>query len=150
MTAPCREACCSVAPRLSVTELFERGFRRNRETARTIAGPTCTGAEDNTASFSLDIEAGRIAAVGFRASCCATLIAYCQYIAEVTPGFELAIARELSAANLVNSLPGVPALKRDRAVLAIAAFRSALLAASESSTFHRHPEVAEWSEALEG
>jgi NifU-like protein involved in Fe-S cluster formation len=150
MTAPCREACCSVTPRLTVAELFERGFRRNREAPRSIAGAACTGAEDNTASFSLDIEDGRVGTVVFRASCCATLIAYCQYIAEVTPGFELAIARELTAANLVDSVPGVPALKRDRAVLAIAAFRAALLAASESSDSHRRPEVAERGEALEG
>lgn len=129
MTAPCREACCNVTPRLSVTELFERGFRRSREAPRAIAGVTCTGAEDNSASFSLDVADGRITAVGFRASCCATLIAYCEYLAEVMSGFELAIARELTAANLVDSLPGVPALKRDRAVLAIAAFRAALLAA---------------------
>jgi NifU-like protein involved in Fe-S cluster formation len=131
MTATCREACCSVTPRLTVAELFERGFRRNRETPRAIAGATCRGAEDNTASFSLNVENGRIAAVGFQVSCCATLIAYCEYLAEIAPGFSFAIARELTAANLVDSVPGVPALKRDRAVLAIAAFRAAVVAADE-------------------
>ena len=74
---------------------------------------------------------GRVTAVGFHASCCATLIAYCEYIAEIAPGFSLTIARELTASNLVDSVPGVPALKRDRAVLAIAAFRAALLSADE-------------------
>jgi NifU-like protein involved in Fe-S cluster formation len=148
MTATCREACCSVTPRLTVGELFERGFRRNREAPHAIVGVLCTGAEDNTAAFSLDVAGGRIAAVGFRASCCATLIAYCEYVAEIAPGFGLSIARELTATNLVDSLPGVPALKRDRAVLAIAAFRAALLAAditqrgepSNESRLHlRHP-----------
>jgi NifU-like protein involved in Fe-S cluster formation len=132
MTATCREACCSVTPRLTVTELFERGFRRNREALRAIVGDTCVGAEDNSAAFSLDVTGGRIAAVGFHASCCATLIAYCEYIAEVAPGFTLAIARELTAANIAACVPGVPVLKRDRAVLAIAAFRAALIAAEES------------------
>ena len=131
MTATCREACCSVTPRLTVAELFERGFRRNREAPRAIEGAACAGAEDNTVSFSLDVANGKIAAVGFRASCCATLIAYCEYIAEIVPGFGPSIARELTATNLADSGPGVPALKRDRAVLAIAAFRAALLAASE-------------------
>jgi NifU-like protein involved in Fe-S cluster formation len=131
MTATCREACCNVTPRLTVTELFERGFRRNREAPHAIVGASCIGAEDNTAAFSLDVADGRIAAVGFHVSCCATLIAYCEYIAEVTPGFRLALARELTAANLVDNVPGVPALKRDRALLAIAAFRAALLAADE-------------------
>ena len=114
-----------------------------------IEGAPCTGADDNTAAFSLDVADGRIAAVGFRASCCATLIAYCEYIAEIAPGFRLEIARELTAANLVDSVPGVPALKRDRAVLAIAAFRAALMAAdmncngenqtNESRLHLRHP-----------
>jgi hypothetical protein len=131
MTATCREACCSVTPRLSVAELFERGFRRNREAPLPIAGATCTGADDNTVTFSLDVIDERIIAVGFRASCCATLIAYCEYIAEIVPGFQLAIACEMTAANLVDSVPGVPALKRDRAVLAIAAFRAALLATAD-------------------
>jgi hypothetical protein len=132
MTATCREACCNVTPRRTVTELFERGFRRNREAPRAVAGASCTGAEDNTAAFSLDVADGYIAAVGFRASCCATLIAYCEYIAEIAPGFGLSIARGMTAANLVDSVPGVPALKRDRAMLAIAAFRAAVMAADES------------------
>ena len=148
MTATCREACCSVTPRLTVVELFERGFRRNREAQRAITGAPCSGAEDNTASFSLDAAAGRITAVGFQASCCATLIAYCECLAEITPGFRFEIARGLTAANLIDSVPGVPALKRDRAVLAIAAFRAALLAAddlkrgepnNESRLHLRHP-----------
>ena len=58
MTATCREACCSVTPRLTVAELFERGFRRNREAPRAIEGAPCTGAEDNTAAFSLDVADG--------------------------------------------------------------------------------------------
>ena len=133
MTATCREACCSVTPRLSVTALFERGYRRSREAPLTIEGATCTGAEGNDASFSLDIDApdGKIAAVSFRASCCATLIAYCEFIAEIAPGFRLEIARGLTPQNVVESVPGVPPLKRDRALLAIAAFRAALLAAEE-------------------
>ena len=132
MTAACREPCCNVTPRLSVSELFERGFRRNREPSLPIAGAECTGAGDNAVRFSLAVAGGKIAAINFRASCCATLIAYCEYIAEIAPEFSLAIAQALTPQNLVDALPGVPALKRDRAVLAIAAFRAALLAAHES------------------
>lgn len=132
MTTTCREACCSVTPRLTVSELFERGLRRNREAPRAITGAACTDANGNAVFFSLDVTDDRIDAVGFHASCCATLIAYCEYLAEVTPGFQPAIARALTAANLIDSVPGVPAFKRDRAVLAIAAFRAALLAADQS------------------
>jgi NifU-like protein involved in Fe-S cluster formation len=137
-----------VTPRLSVAELFERGFRRNRQAPLAIAGETCSGADDNTVSFSLDQTDGRIAAVGFRASCCATLIAYCEFIAEIVPGFGIEVARGLTAQNLIEGLPGVPALKRDRALLAMAGFRAALVTAeqlqrgepnNESRLHLRHP-----------
>src|SRR6185503_15733937 len=105
MTATCREPCCNVSPRATVADLFERGFRRNREAPRAIEGESCTGAENNDASFSLDVADGKITAVGFRASCCATLIAYCEYLAEAAPGCRLDIARELNAANLVAAVP---------------------------------------------
>jgi NifU-like protein involved in Fe-S cluster formation len=130
MTAPCREACCSVTPRLTVSELFERGFRRNRTAPLTIEGAAFADADGNTARFSVDVTGDTIAGVSFRASSCATLIAYCEYLAEVTSGFRLDIASAFTAASLVEALPGVPALKRARAVLAVAAFRAALAQAS--------------------
>jgi hypothetical protein len=130
MTAVCREACCSVTPRLSVTELFQRGFARNRAAPLPLRGAARGDAEGNRAEFSLRLAAGRIAALGFRATTCATLIAYCELIAETVPGFSLAIAREFSAADLVDALEGVPAQKHGRAALAISAFRAALDAAA--------------------
>jgi hypothetical protein len=140
MTATCREACCSVTPRLTVAELFERGFRRIRMAPLPIEGAPCHGADGNQAQFSIDVTDGKLTAIGFRASCCATLIAYCEFVAEIARGFRLEIARGLTAGNLVESLPGVPALKQDRAVLAIAAFRAAL-AQAQSSPPCRHPEA---------
>ena len=86
MTSACREACCSVTPRRTVSELFERGFRRNRAAPLPIEGAQLTDAEGNGARFSIDIADGKIAGVGFRASSCATLIAYCEFIAEIVPG----------------------------------------------------------------
>jgi NifU-like protein involved in Fe-S cluster formation len=113
-----------------VSELFERGFRRNRLPPLPVEGAECSGADGYSARFSLAVADGKIAGIGFRASSCATLIAYCELIAELAPGFRLEIARGLTAANLVETLPGVPALKRERAVLAVAAFRAALVAAT--------------------
>jgi hypothetical protein len=151
MTATCRAACCSATPRRTVSELFERGFRRRREPPLSIEGAPCSDADGNSACFSLEVTGGTIANVSFRASSCATLIAYCEYLAEVVPGLRLELARELTAANLIDGLTGVPALKRDRAVLAVAAFRTALLTASshpqteigkndhESRLYLRHP-----------
>jgi NifU-like protein involved in Fe-S cluster formation len=129
MTATCREACCSVSPRRTVSELFERGFRRNRAAPLPIEGAPCSDAEGNTARFSLDVLDGNIRTVGFHVSSCATLIAYCEYLAETVPGFRLEIANALTSSQLVESVPGVPAFKHNRAVLAIAAFRAALAAA---------------------
>src|SRR5262245_42820130 len=132
MTAPFREACCSVTPRLTVSELFERGFRRNRTAPLPIEGAAFTDTEGNSARFSVDVTSETIAGVSFRASSCATLIAYCEYLAEVTPGFRLDIANAFTATSLVEALPGVPALKRARAALAVAAFRAALAQASNN------------------
>jgi NifU-like protein involved in Fe-S cluster formation len=64
--------------------------------------------------------------VSFRTTSCATLIAYGELIAETVPGMRLELAKAVTARDLVDALPGVPALKRERAVLAVAAFRSAL------------------------
>ena len=140
MTAPCRAACCSVTPRLTVSELFERGFRRNRSAPLPIEGAAYTDSDGNTARFSVDVTDDTIAGLSFRASCCATLIAYCEYLAEVAPGFRLDIASAFTTASLIEALPGVPALKRARAVLAIAAFRAALAQAS-----NHHPSATEGS-----
>ena len=133
MTAACREACCSVAPRLTAGELFERGHRRNRAVPPSIEGSLCADAEGNEARFGLELADGKIAAAGFRVTTCATLVAYCELIAEIVPGFGLDIAEGLTPRNLVEALPGVPALKRERAVLAIAAFRAALAAARNTT-----------------
>jgi hypothetical protein len=149
MTALCREACCSVQPRLTISDLFERGYRRNRAAPLSIEGARHSDAYSNTACFSLDVADGKIIGVSFRATTCATLVAYCECIAEVVPGFGLEIAAGLTAAQLVHSVPGVPALKQNRAVLAITAFRASLAAAhqpiakeearNESRLHLRHP-----------
>ena len=140
MTATCREACCSALPRQSVTELFERGYRRNYAEPLSIRGTARSDAEGNSAEFSLELAAGRIAAVGFHATTCATLIAYSELIAETVPGFAIGIAREFSAADLVDALAGVPEQKRARAALAIEAFRAALDAAESTDAGRQSTE----------
>jgi NifU-like protein involved in Fe-S cluster formation len=114
-----------------VSELFERGYRCNRETPLPIGGDPVADAEGNSATFSIEIADGKLTAVRFRATACTTLIAYCQAVTELLTGLSADIAGQLSAKDLVVALPGVPALKQERAVLAIAAFRSALSAAMD-------------------
>jgi NifU-like protein involved in Fe-S cluster formation len=135
MTATCREPCCA-APRMTVSELFERGLRRNRDAPLPIRGDCRTDAEGNRASFSCDVADAKIVAIGFQVSPCATLIAYCELIAQTLPGRTVDLAQALTPRDLAEQLPGVPALKRGRAVLAIAAFRAALALAANSSSSH--------------
>lgn len=147
MTATCREACCCATPRLTVSELFERGFRRRRDPPLPIEGEPCRDGAGNFARFSLEMANGRIGRVGFQSSSCATLIAYCQLIAETLSGFRREIARELTAKQIVDALPGVPLYKQERSLLALAAVRAALDSAAtetgepryESRLRLRHP-----------
>jgi NifU-like protein involved in Fe-S cluster formation len=127
MTAACREACCSVAPRFTVAELFERGYRRNRAEPLALEGETVADAEGNNARFSVDLDGGRLAEIRFRASSCTTLIAYSEALAELLAGFDAAMAAQYAPQDLVAALPGVHPLKKNRAVLAVAALRAALL-----------------------
>ena len=113
-----------------MSELFERGLRRNRAAPLPVQGVPCSDAEGQTAAFSLDILEDKIAAISFRASTCATLIAYCELVAETMTGRRIESDFSLTAQGLAESLPGIPPLKRDGTVLAVAAYRAALIAAN--------------------
>jgi NifU-like protein involved in Fe-S cluster formation len=116
-----------------VSELFDRGFRRNRAAPLAWEGAACTDADRHSARFSLNRENGAIACVGFRVSTCSTLIAYCEFIAEVVTGSPLEQALALTASDLVEGVSGVPAMRRQRAILAVAAFRAALAVVPSSA-----------------
>jgi NifU-like protein involved in Fe-S cluster formation len=133
MTATCREACCSVTPRFTVAELFERGFRRNRAEPLALQGDAVADAEGNRVQFSVALDSGRLAEIRFRASTCTTLIAYSEALAELLAGFGSEIAAQYSPRDLVAALPGVHPLKQNRAVLAVAGLRAALLSAQLNS-----------------
>ena len=125
----CVMTCCGVAPRRNVSDLFDRGRRRARQAALSIEGDERRDANGLAVRFSLAVADGRIAKAGFKATTCITLIAYCELIVELTAGQDIRQAARLSVAEVISELPDVPALKRDRAPLATAAFRDALAAA---------------------
>lgn len=125
MASICRQPCCAT-PRTTVSELLERGLQRNRAAMPADEGPACADADGNFARFAVATARDRIGAIGFRATSCATLLAYCEWLAETAPGQRLAVAASLTSRDLIDALPGVPIVKRGRAVLAVAAFRSAL------------------------
>jgi hypothetical protein len=130
---PEEKNCCGGAPRRTVSELFDRGYRRSRKPIFPIQGASLRDMNDLSASFSLDLASGTITDVRFHASVCITLIAYCELVVELVAGKNLREAATLEESGLVATLPDVPLLKRDRAKLAINAFRAAL-AASLSQT----------------
>ena len=87
-----------------MSELFARGFRRRRDAPLAIEGDACSNDTGYFALFSLDIADGRIRTVGFRSSSCATLIAYCELIAETVPGFRREIADAGGPASPIASV----------------------------------------------
>ena len=137
MTAACREACCSVTPRFTVADLFERGFRRNRTAPFAIEGGAIADVEGNSARFSVTLDGTKLADLRFRVSSCTTLIAYSEALAQLLRGLDAGLAAQFTPRELVAALPGVPALKQNRAVLAIAALRAALVAAHTNSIAHQ-------------
>ncbi len=122
----CTMACCGVAARRNVSDLFDRGLCRARQAPLAIEGDERRDGNGLAARFSLAVADGRLAQIGFKASTCITLVAYCELIAELAAGRDIRQAARLSSAGLIAELPDVPPLKRDRAPLAIAAFRDAL------------------------
>jgi NifU-like protein involved in Fe-S cluster formation len=130
----CEGAYCGNKPRRTVSDLFDRGYKRNRLPSFAIEGAELHGENDLSARFSLDLKNGMIESARFRASTCITLIAYCELLAELATGKTPRGAVRISEAELAAALPDVPAIKRDRAPLAINAFRAALAAASRFET----------------
>lgn len=119
--------------RLTVHELFQAGLRRAGGQPLPMAGPLCRLAEGMFIRFSLRVKDDRIEAVAFKASTCVTLVAYCERLAKLVTGLGLADAIEITDADLVAALPGVHPAKRDRAAMAIEAFRAAVQAAAVNS-----------------
>lgn len=130
----CEAACCGNTPRRVVSDLFDRGYRRNRLIPFTLEGAELRDTNDLSARFSLDLAGGAIKGIRFRVSTCITLIAYCELITELAAGKSAREAAALSESELVAALPDVHAMKRDRASLAINAFRAALAAAFSFET----------------
>jgi len=129
MVPPARDCimpCCRSNPPRTVSDLFDRGHRRSRATSLPPETPLRTDHNGLSAGFVMAIENGTITQVGFKASTCVTLLAYCELIAETIEGQHATAADALSLAALIADLTGVPALKRDRAALAVNSFRSAL------------------------
>ncbi|MBZ0270872.1 iron-sulfur cluster assembly scaffold protein [bacterium] len=69
--------------------------------------------------------------VDYTASTCVVLLAVCERLAERARGGTMASASAISPADLIADFADIPSAKFDRAILAVAALRSALIKARE-------------------
>jgi NifU-like protein involved in Fe-S cluster formation len=118
--------CCRSPGRVSISECIDRGLCRNRQEPLSIVGCIQHNSRGLAAQFSLDIHSQVIHLVRFKATGCVTLIAYCELLAEWVTGSTLREAISVSPAHLAAALDGVPAYKRDLALLATTAFHAAI------------------------
>lgn len=112
---------------MRLTDCLERGLRMRRAPPLPGTGEWVETPQGLRARFSLDINEDSIGEIRFESTPCATLVAYCQALAEHETGRPLMAAPSVTADGLVVLLEGVPALRRDRAILAVVALRAAIL-----------------------
>lgn len=132
-------ACCAAAtpPHLTPWDCFQRGLGTLRLPPLPLQGESMASADGRQASFSLRLTEGRLTELRFSCTHCTTLIACCQALVELNRGCALRTPRALDAAQLLACLPGLPPAKRECAVLASAALRSALVAAGATLSSQR-------------
>jgi hypothetical protein len=121
---------CGGGSRLSVIDYIERGLSRRRQPLLPISGEVRRDHERRIAQFSLQLEGLVVRSISFRSSACSTLIAFCEALSECATGLTLEAAGRVRPPQLVAALPAIPPYKRSCAVLAIAAFLSAVQNAS--------------------
>lgn len=111
-----------------------RGFRRNGGPLLAIVGRVARDGDGRTAQFSVEVEDGVLKAVSFNVSTCATLIAYCDFVAEGITGATLSQAVALTPEQVIAPLNGIPPHKHDCARLAVSALHAAVETARNGGT----------------
>ncbi len=131
-----RYSCCSRSSRRSVSNYFDRGYRRRLLPMEPIVGEESSGCGKLKATFGLRVEAGLIKAASFRSTTCITLVAYCELLGEMATGMMLREAIQITPEKLIDGFTEVPLAKQDRAVLALKALATAIIRAVEAGN-HR-------------
>lgn len=110
----------------TVYDYFQRACRRDSDRFCGISGEQCFDSDGNSAEFRLDARDGRIRSAQYRCTTCVTLVALCEHLAEVLTGSALDEASSWTPERLLALHPEIPAMRRDRATLAVMAVQSAL------------------------
>jgi hypothetical protein len=119
----------------AILQYFQRSLR---EGSRVSPGPLAEGAvraaDGACAVFHVEVEGDRIRRSVYRSTACITLAGFCEHLAELAEGMSLGEAVAFEAETLLKLHPEVPPERRDRAALAVEAFRAAAKRASQSLT----------------
>jgi hypothetical protein len=111
----------------TVYDYFRRACRRDPEQLSGIAGEKCIDSEGNSAVFSLEpSSSGVIESAQYRCTTCFTLVALCERLADELTGSSVADAASWTAERLLSLHPEIPAMRHDRAMLAVTAVQSAV------------------------
>jgi len=110
----------------TVYDYFHQAMRNSGKVLTDRQSKLLFGEENNCAAFEVQHCGGKISDVRFKCTTCVTLVAFCEHIAELARGMNIAEAREIAPETLLKLHPEVPAQLANRADLASAAFRAAL------------------------
>lgn len=121
-----RSSCCSHCNG-SLKDLFEAALQRPRpRDFGNRAGRAADETQRLLVEIVLDIQDGVVSQAEFRATTCATLLAYCELLVRMVRGQRTLEALRIRAEDLVDRVRGVPPYRQSRASLAVAALRAAL------------------------
>jgi hypothetical protein len=114
--------------RRTVHDYFEAAYRGlgARSSAKGKPGPVVFGPDGLRAEFSVGVDASRVRTVSYRCTTCVTLVAMCEHLTELVSGLAISEANRWTAEGLLALHPEIPAERRERAHLAVAAFHAAL------------------------
>ena len=125
---------CEVVRR-TVTDFFMNPCRRTTADLPFPQGETQKGTDGAFVQFVVSVDrADNLMDVKYRATSCATLVAYAELAGERVVGQSAVEALRIDTATLTGWLPGVPDYKNDRARMVVQALWSAVARAVESQT----------------
>ena len=110
----------------TVYESVSRAFRRKADSPRGAPGELVFDPDGLSVRFYVGASEESIHALDYRCSSCATLMAVCEQLTDLAAGMTVRQAMNLTPDDLLALYPDLPSMG-DRAALAVAAFRSAIL-----------------------
>lgn len=129
--APCcaDETCGQTRGRRTVTDYLLRPRYRTDAELRNSAGQRVATADGAGIQIAIETDASCVRSLQYRASSCATLVAYAEVLGDLVLGKPLDEVARITPPALMAILPGVPVSRQDRATAVIHATWSALAAA---------------------